>query len=75
MSEKHVTEPCDSGQINSNLHHLVGVLLEHHKFILGLVFLFAGMSIGYTWLATPMYRADVLIQVEKCRRQFSVECF
>lgn len=23
------------------------------------------MSIGYTWLATPMYRADVLIQVEK----------
>lgn len=66
MSEKkHVTEPCDSGQINSNLHHLVGVLLEHHKFIIGLVFLFAGMSIGYTWLATPMYRADVLIQVEK----------
>ncbi|HGM6875762.1 TPA: polysaccharide biosynthesis tyrosine autokinase [Serratia marcescens] len=66
MSEKkHVTEPCDSGQINSNLHHLVGVLLEHHKFIIGLVFLFAGMSIGYTWLATPLYRADVLIQVEK----------
>lgn len=47
------------------MHHLVGVLLEHHKFIIGLVFLFAGMSIGYTWLATPMYRADVLIQVEK----------
>lgn len=41
------------------------MLLEHHKFIIGLVFLFAGMSIGYTWLATPMYRADVLIQVEK----------
>ncbi|ATJ82655.1 polysaccharide biosynthesis tyrosine autokinase [Halomonas beimenensis] len=48
-----------------DLGRLFGLLLDHKWWIIGITALFAIGGIVYALLATPVYRADALVQVEK----------
>ncbi|XKE47220.1 polysaccharide biosynthesis tyrosine autokinase [Halomonas organivorans] len=48
-----------------DLGRLFGLLLDHKWWIIGITTLFAIGGIAYALLATPVYRADALVQVEK----------
>ncbi|MGF1737317.1 polysaccharide biosynthesis tyrosine autokinase [Photobacterium satsumensis] len=52
----------DSDEID--LGKLFGVLLDHRWIIILTTFLFATVGIAYALLATPIYKADALVQVE-----------
>jgi tyrosine-protein kinase Etk/Wzc len=66
MSEKkYITESGTDSLNNDNINYLIGTLVDHRKLIIGLTLLFAIVSVSYTLLSTPVYRADVLLQVEK----------
>ena len=56
-----------AGQSNDeiDLARLVGILLDHRWLILGCTTLFCVLGILYSLFATPIYRADALIQVER----------
>ncbi|NLF55410.1 MAG: tyrosine-protein kinase, partial [Thauera phenolivorans] len=48
-----------------NLGEIIGVLLDNKWLIAGVTAAFVVVGAGYATLATPIYRADALIQVEK----------
>ncbi|RAH38210.1 polysaccharide biosynthesis tyrosine autokinase [Halomonas sp. SL1] len=48
-----------------DLGRLFGLLLDHKWWIIGITTAFAIMGVAYALLATPVYRADALVQVEK----------
>ncbi|KFB88711.1 tyrosine protein kinase [Serratia grimesii] len=56
-----------AGQSNDeiDLARLVGILFDHRWLILGCTTLFCVLGILYSLFATPIYRADALIQVER----------
>lgn len=47
-----------------DLMKLVGKLLDNYKLVLGITAAFSVLSLGYIELATPIYKADALIQIE-----------
>lgn len=55
---KHVSDEIDLGK-------LFGVLLDNRWNIIAITFVFAVLGVVYALLATPIYKADTLIQVEK----------
>jgi tyrosine-protein kinase Etk/Wzc len=48
-----------------DLGKLFGILLDARWTIVAVTFIFAIFSVGYALLATPVYKADALIQVEQ----------
>ncbi len=48
-----------------DLGDLVGVLIENRWLILAITFLAVLLGLTYTFVATPIYKADALIQVEE----------
>jgi tyrosine-protein kinase Etk/Wzc len=57
----HSTPPDDD---EIDLGRLFGLLLDHKWLIIGVTALFSVMGVIYALLATPIYRADALVQVE-----------
>ncbi|TDR57242.1 tyrosine-protein kinase Etk/Wzc [Halomonas ventosae] len=55
------TTPADD---EIDLGRLFGLLLDHKWWIIGITFLFALGGVAYALQATPIYRADALVQVE-----------
>lgn len=52
----------DSEEID--LRQLLGTLVDHKWWIASITGLFFAVSVGYALLATPVYRADAIVQVE-----------
>jgi tyrosine-protein kinase Etk/Wzc len=48
-----------------DLGHLFGLLLDHKWLIIAITFMFAVAGAGYALIATPVYQADALVQVER----------
>ncbi|EPK7399972.1 polysaccharide biosynthesis tyrosine autokinase [Klebsiella pneumoniae] len=48
-----------------DLRKLIGDIIDHRKLIITLTSLFLFLSITYSMFATPIYRADALVQVEQ----------
>ncbi|MGS4821534.1 polysaccharide biosynthesis tyrosine autokinase [Raoultella terrigena] len=48
-----------------DLGRLIGEIIDHRKLIISVVSLFTLLSLVYALLATPVYQADALIQVEQ----------
>lgn len=66
MSDKTTAKPSTSNQSDEiDLGRLLGVVLDNRKLIIGVTAMFALLGILYAVLATPIYRADALVQVEK----------
>ncbi|WP_273858896.1 polysaccharide biosynthesis tyrosine autokinase [Photobacterium sp. GSS17] len=55
---KHAPDEFDLGK-------LFGILLDNRWNIIAITFVFAVLGVAYALLATPVYKADSLIQVEK----------
>ncbi|WP_415720276.1 polysaccharide biosynthesis tyrosine autokinase [Photobacterium ganghwense] len=55
---KHDSDDIDLGK-------LFGVLLDNRWNIIAITFVFAVLGVAYALLATPVYKADALIQVEQ----------
>lgn len=47
-----------------DLRQLLGTLLDHRWLIIGITVAFLVVSVAYALLATPVYRADAMVQVE-----------
>jgi len=47
-----------------DLRHLLGALVDHKWLIVGVTGAFLAASVAYALLATPVYRANALVQVE-----------
>lgn len=47
-----------------DLRQLLGTLLDHKWWIAGITGTFFAASVAYALLATPIYRADAVVQVE-----------
>lgn len=62
LSQKPKSQPDDD---EIDLMRLVGQLIEQKWLIIAITSLFAVAGIAYALLATPIYRADTLLQVEK----------
>lgn len=56
------TAPDDTDEID--LRQLLGTLIDHKWWIIGLTGAFFAISAAYALLATPIYRADAIVQVE-----------
>ncbi|MGE4338309.1 MAG: polysaccharide biosynthesis tyrosine autokinase [Pigmentiphaga sp.] len=56
--------PPDSSDDEINLSDLLDTLLQHIWLIVGITVVITGIGVAYALLATPIYRADALIQVE-----------
>lgn len=65
---KKNTQPLSGSGADSSeeieLLRLFGALLDHRWLITGIVLLFTVFGILYALLATPIYRADALVQIE-----------
>ncbi|MEQ9916348.1 tyrosine-protein kinase Wzc [Pectobacterium aroidearum] len=65
MAEKISVKTADTNADEIDLGRLLGTLLDHRWLIVGATAIFAIVGILYATLATPVYKADALIQVEK----------
>lgn len=59
------TKPSSVADDEIDLGRLFGLLLDHKWWIIGITAAFAVAGVAYALLATPVYRADALVQVEK----------
>ncbi|MCD9513343.1 polysaccharide biosynthesis tyrosine autokinase [Photobacterium carnosum] len=65
MSIVQNTQPnTSSGSDEIDLGKLFGILIDSRWLIIITTFIFACIGIGYALLATPIYKADALIQIE-----------
>ena len=65
MSEKNKVQSSHMGGNDEiDLGRLIGTLLDHRWLIIGITSLFAVIGIIYTLFATPIYKADAMVQVE-----------
>lgn len=65
MSEKNRVQSSHvGGNDEIDLGRLLGTLLDHRWLIIGITSLFAVIGIIYTLFATPIYKADAMVQVE-----------
>lgn len=64
MSAPHNTQVTQSSD-DIDLGKVFGILIDNRWAIITITFLFAIMGVVYSLLATPIYKADSLIQVEQ----------
>ncbi|MDX5627802.1 MULTISPECIES: tyrosine-protein kinase Wzc [unclassified Brenneria] len=65
MAEKISVKASETASDEIDLGHLLGTLLDNRWLIIGVTAVFAIIGILYATLATPVYKADALIQVEQ----------
>lgn len=66
MTTKNMNTSSDSHQENEiDLLCLAGDLWDHRKLITGVTALFTLAAVAYSLLSTPVYQADMLVQVEQ----------
>ncbi|HLV16403.1 MAG TPA: polysaccharide biosynthesis tyrosine autokinase [Pseudomonas sp.] len=67
MTESSNTAPPRSAPADDeiDLGRLFGLLLDHKWLILAITFVFATVGAAYALIATPVYQADALVQVER----------
>ncbi|PWC09733.1 tyrosine-protein kinase Wzc [Brenneria corticis] len=65
MAEKISVKASETNSDEIDLGRLLGTLLDNRWLIIGVTALFAIVGILYVTLATPIYKADALIQVEQ----------
>src|SRR5690606_19686733 len=65
MTQQPVIRPAAQNNDEIDLGRLLGVLVDHKWLIIAITAAFAFIGIAYAILATPIYRADALIQVEQ----------
>ncbi|MBC7006643.1 polysaccharide biosynthesis tyrosine autokinase [Photobacterium sp. BZF1] len=65
MTATHNINNTQSDSDEIDLGKLFGVLLDNRWIIIFTTFLFATIGVVYTLLATPIYKADALVQVEE----------
>ncbi|MEN5095491.1 polysaccharide biosynthesis tyrosine autokinase [Stenotrophomonas sp. TWI1409] len=61
-TEARTSAPEDSDEID--LRQLLGTLIDYKWWIVGITGLFFVVAVAYALLATPIYRADAIVQVE-----------
>ena len=65
MSIAQTPQPNTSpGTDEVDIGKLFGILIDNRWMIIITTFIFAVVGIGYALLATPIYKADALIQIE-----------
>lgn len=65
MAEKISVKASETASDEIDLGRLLGTLLDNRWLIIGVTAVFAIVGILYATLATPIYKADALIQVEQ----------
>ncbi|MFE8102950.1 tyrosine-protein kinase Wzc [Brenneria goodwinii] len=65
MAEKISVKASETASDEIDLGRLLGTLLDNRWLIIGVTVVFAIIGILYVTLATPIYKADALIQVEQ----------
>ncbi|MBA5237957.1 tyrosine-protein kinase Wzc [Pectobacterium aroidearum] len=65
MAEKISVKTADTNADEIDLGRLLGTLLDNRWLIIGVTVIFLIFGILYATLATPIYKADALVQVEK----------
>ncbi|RLM26393.1 tyrosine-protein kinase [Brenneria alni] len=65
MAEKISVKASETNSDEIDLGRLLGTLLDNKWLIIGVTVLFTIVGILYATLATPIYKADALIQVEQ----------
>ncbi|KAA3667421.1 MULTISPECIES: tyrosine-protein kinase Wzc [Pectobacterium] len=65
MAEKISVKTSETNSDEIDLGRLLGVLLDNRWFLIGVTAIFTMIGILYATLATPIYKADALIQVEQ----------
>nr|WP_113867733.1 tyrosine-protein kinase Wzc [Brenneria salicis]NMN92149.1 tyrosine-protein kinase Etk/Wzc [Brenneria salicis ATCC 15712 = DSM 30166]RBP61139.1 tyrosine-protein kinase Etk/Wzc [Brenneria salicis ATCC 15712 = DSM 30166]RLM28709.1 tyrosine-protein kinase [Brenneria salicis ATCC 15712 = DSM 30166] len=65
MAEKISVKASEAASDEIDLGRLLGTLLDNRWLIIGVTAVFAVIGIFYVTLATPVYKADALIQVEQ----------
>ncbi|MFC3395015.1 tyrosine-protein kinase Wzc [Brenneria rubrifaciens] len=65
MAEKISVKASETSSDEIDLGRLLGTLLDYRWLIIGVTAVFAIIGILYATLATPIYKADALIQVEQ----------
>lgn len=64
MSQQQA-KPAPRNNEDIDLARLFGVLIDHKWMIISITFFAAVVGLAYALLATPIYRADALVQVEQ----------
>ncbi|MEQ9886783.1 tyrosine-protein kinase Wzc [Pectobacterium zantedeschiae] len=65
MAEKISVKTSETNSDEIDLGRLLGTLLDHRWLIIGVTAIFTIIGILYATFATPIYKSDALIQVEK----------
>lgn len=65
MSSVITNKPKSPDSEDIDLGRIVGELIDHRKLIVAITTAFMVVSVAYSFFATPIYQADVLIQVEQ----------
>ncbi|MCA6914329.1 tyrosine-protein kinase Wzc [Pectobacterium versatile] len=65
MTEKTLAKVSETNSDEIDLGRLLGTLLDNRWLIIGVTAVFTVLGIMYAMLATPVYKADALIQVEQ----------
>ncbi|KHN54697.1 tyrosine-protein kinase Wzc [Pectobacterium fontis] len=65
MTEKTSVKVSETSSDEIDLGRLLGTLLDNRWLIIGVTAVFTLLGIMYAMLATPVYKADALIQVEQ----------
>ncbi|MCL6372118.1 tyrosine-protein kinase Wzc [Pectobacterium versatile] len=65
MTEKTSVKVSETNSDEIDLGRLLGTLLDNRWLIIGVTAVFTVLGILYAMLATPVYKADALIQVEQ----------
>ncbi|MCV9878011.1 tyrosine-protein kinase Wzc [Brenneria izbisi] len=65
MAEKISVKASETASDEIDLGRLLGTLLDNRWLIIGVTAVFAIIGVLYATLATPVYKADALIQVEQ----------
>ncbi|MEQ9997207.1 tyrosine-protein kinase Wzc [Pectobacterium versatile] len=65
MTEKTSVKASETHSDEIDLGRLLGTLLDNRWLIIGVTAVFTVLGIMYAMLATPVYKADALIQVEQ----------
>ncbi|WP_251976377.1 polysaccharide biosynthesis tyrosine autokinase [Salinicola avicenniae] len=63
-SNTSMTPTARSNHEEIDIRRLLGILLDYRKWVLASVAVFALIGLVYVSLATPIYRADALVQIE-----------
>ncbi|UDQ77208.1 tyrosine-protein kinase Wzc [Pectobacterium brasiliense] len=65
MTEKTSVKVSETNSDEIDLGRLLGTLLDNRWLIIGVTAVFTVLGIMYAMLATPVYKADALVQVEQ----------